>query len=32
VGSEEGEKTAVRVYDEINAKLEKIHPGILGNI
>jgi hypothetical protein len=30
--SEEGSKTQKRVWDELNAKLEKIQPGILSNI
>jgi len=32
VQSEEGSKTQKRVWDELNAKLEKIQPGILSNI
>lgn len=32
VRSDEGAKTQRRVWDELNTKLEKIHPGILGNI
>jgi hypothetical protein len=32
VRSEEGAKTQKRVWSELNAKLEKIQPGILSNI
>ncbi|KAL9005016.1 MAG: hypothetical protein Q9188_002197 [Gyalolechia gomerana] len=32
VGSEEGKKTQERVWKELNEKLEKIVPGVVGNI
>lgn len=32
VRSEEGGRVQKRVYEELSAKLEKIHPGITANI
>lgn len=32
VRSEEGGRVQKKVYEEVSAKLEKIHPGITGNI